>query len=1105
MAWGAAVTILSFALPPGTATFLSASVKAGAGATGEDLIHLGAVVGATVGRHGSVQGPDQAEAGSFLAAFARAPEAVACALEAQRELGAQELPPLRMGLLTGEAQLWDEVRYSGHAAARARYLAALGHGGQVLLSRGCADLVAAHLPAGASLLDLGFHRMADLGRPEQVHQLCHPDLGHQFPPLRSLDRHPHNLPVQLTSFVGREAVVAELGALLAPQGLVTITGSGGCGKTRLALQVAAEALAEWADEAWFVDLSGLSDPGLVPSTVMAAMGVGEVAHQSQTETLTAQLAERAALIVLDNCEHVLAAAAALAEALVRHCGRLVLLATSRQPLGVPGEVLWRVPGLSMPEGRAGLGIPALNASGAARLFTDRARAVRPNFAITDDNAPAVAAICSHLDGIPLAIELAAARVRMMSVERVAEALADRFHLLATGPGTAVPRQATLRASVDWSYGLLPEPERAVLRRLSVFAGGFSLDAAEHVCAGGNVGIYDILALLSALVDKSLVQVNDKGDRYRLLDTIRAYAAEELAASGEEAATRDRHLLFLLQLGERAEKGMWTSAIVAWLGVLDAEHDNLRAALEWSLASRQFDAGARLLFDIAQFLHVRRLLTEGLSLCREFLARDIAPARQAELYYWAASLAMWHDKAATLAYGGDLVALGRELGDDRAVARGLFQVGRVQQYSDPLVGLGTLDEALAIARAVGDDVNVVDCLCRSAGVDRILGRFSDSLRKAEEALAIAQRTGYLWGAAYALHTLSWTALCLGDLGRAVAVADAVMKVAEDLDDHFFRQLALWNRAMPNMYRGAPSAAQDLAEARRLAERSHDNSYLGLLRCDQAILALARGQDEEGYRALEEAPSFGDTVMRPYAVARARCHLAEAAARRGDLAAAQLHLDEIGVLAVQDEPLALRAQARVARARGDTSLAWELADEGLETSRRRGAQLFVVDFLELVGLLAADTERSTEAARLLAAAATERERLGYIRFVPDQAEVDAAMRRVEAALGPSGLAAATSEGAGLSVHAAVAYARRGRGQRGRPRFGWAALTPTERMVAELVVDGLTNAEVAARMFVSTATVKSHLNHIFGKLGVANGRQLAAAARSLNATEPLLDHRS
>ena len=1101
----AAVTGPSFAFPTGTATFLSVSFEVGTGATREGTSRLYAIVGAAVGRHGGVMSPDEGEAGSLLAAFARATEAIACALEVQRELGARELAPLQMGLHTGEVGAREGLLCSSHAAARAARLGRLGHGGQVLLSRACADLVAGHLLTGASLLDLGSHRMADLGRPEHVQQLCHPDLGCEFPPLRSLDRYPHNLPVQLTSFVGRVAAVAELGGLLTPNGLVTITGSGGCGKTRLALQVAAEALGDRADEAWFVDSSRLSGPGLVPAAVMAAMGLKEVAHQTHIETLCVQLAEQDAVILLDNCEHVLAAAATLAEALVRHCGGLVLLATSRQPLGVPGEVVWRVPGLSVPEGRDDLGMPALDASEAARLFSDRARAVRPNFAITEDNASAVAGICSRLDGIPLAIELAAARVRIMSVDRVAEGLADRFHLLAGGGGTALTRQATLRASVDWSYGLLGEPERAVLRRLSVFAGGFSLDGAEHVSAGGDVGTYDVLALLSALVDKSMVQVNDRGDRYRLLDTIRAYAGEELAGSGEETNTRDRHLESLLELGHRAEQGMWARAIVAWLVVLDAEHDNLRAALGWSLASGQLDAGAQLLSAIGQFLLVRCLRTEGLGLCRDFLSRDITPARRAELYYWAASLAMQQDTAATLAYGEALADLGRELGDDWAVARGLYQVGRVQQYSDPQVALRTLQEALATARAVGDGVNVVDCLCRSAGAERILGRYGDALRTAEEALAVAQQIGYLWGTAYAQHEVAWQTMCLGELGRYAAAGDSVMKLAEDLDDNFYLQLAFWHRGMVGMYRGDASAVPALAEARRLAERAHDNLNLGVLRCDQAMLAFARGQDEEGYRALEGALPFEGTVLQDHASVRAHCHLAEAAARRDDLAEAQGHLNEIRAVTPQDKPLAVRAQARVARARGDTSLAWELAEEGLETARRRGAQLFVVDFLELVALLAVDAERLTEAARLLAATTAERERLGYVRFVPDEGDVEAALRRLERALGPSGLAAATTEGAGLSVDEAAAYARKGRGRRGRPRFGWESLTPTERRVIELVVEGLANAEIAERMFVSTATVKSHLNHIFAKLSVANGRQLAAAARSLTVSGPALDHRS
>ena len=466
--------------------------------------------------------------------------------------------------------------------------------------------------------------MHDLGRPEQVYQLAHPELRSGFPPLRSLDRHPHNLAVQLTSFVGREVAVTEVSDLLANYGLVTLTGSGGCGKTRLALQVAAETLGTRHDEAWFVDLSALADPGLVPGAVMAVMGVQEVRDQSHTETLSTCLGERGALIVLDNCEHVLAAAAALAEALVLSCGRLGILATSREPLGIPGEVVWRVPCLSVPEEQGTSDIKSLDASDAVRLFTDRARAARPNFSITDDNAPAVAAICQRLDGIPLAIELAAARVRMMSVEHIADALADRFHLLSGAGRHAIRRLATLRASVDWSYELLPEPERALVRRLSVFAGDFSLDAAEHVGAAGTLGRYDVLGLLSALVDKSLVQVNEKGDRYRLLETIRAYAAEELAGAAEDVAARDRHLSFFTELAERAEKGMWTSALPSWLFVVDAEHDNLRAAVDWSLASGQVDTGSRLVCGIGQFLFVRCVRTEGQHQCEELLAHEVAP-------------------------------------------------------------------------------------------------------------------------------------------------------------------------------------------------------------------------------------------------------------------------------------------------------------------------------------------------------------------------------------------------------------------------------------------------------------------------------------------------
>lgn len=1104
-AWGPTAlpgaAVRTFALPAGTATFLSASVdgsrqrgEPNGDQTGHNLNDCDAVFAVAVGRHGGVRPIEQGHGSRAVAAFARASEAVACALDTQRHGQAKSLPGLRMGLHTGEAQLLGEVRHFGQAVARAGCLRDLGHAGQVLLSRACADLVVDHLPPGASLGDLGIHRMRDLARPEQVYQLCHPDLWSDFPPLRSLDRHPHNLPVQLTSFVGREAAVDELSKLLAHHGLVTITGSGGCGKTRLALQVAAEALGASQDEAWFVDLSGLADPGLVPATVMAAMGVREVHDQSHTETLTAWLADRAALIVLDNCEHVLPVATALAEVLLISCGRLAVLATSRERLGVPGEVVWRVPCLSLPEERAPTDIPSLDTSEAVRLFRDRARAARPNFAITRENAPAVAAVCQRLDGIPLAIELAAARVRMMSVERIADGLADRFHLLAGGASTAVPRQATLRASVDWSYELLPEPERALLRRLSVCAGGFSLDAAEHVGADQVVGRYDVLGLLSSLVDKSLVQVNEPGDRYRLLETIRAYAAEELAGAGEERATRDRHLSFFAALSKRADKDIWTSVTPLWLGTLDLEHDNLRAALDWSLASGLVDTGAQLFYAINHFLYIRCFRSEGRQRCEEFLARDLAPPRRVEIYEMAAIFAAYSDPAATLHYAEALVGLGRELGDDMAVARGLAQVGWAQALSDTVAGLGTLAEALGTARAVGDGITVADSLCFSACASSALGRVGDALRYAEEALAAAERIDYTWGTGFAFMALAGAACEVGDLDRAAAAGGALMVLAEELEDQFFTQGAHWARGVVGMYRCEASAAGTLAEARQLAERTHDDLNLGGICCDQGYLALARGQEAEGCRILQQAVPVADAFA-PVIGARIRCLLAEAAIRTGDLVQARSRLDEALALPWADQLcLATRAQARLARAKGDHHRASELANEGLGSACRSGAHLLVVDFLELAAFLAIDAGRYMEGGRLLTAASAERERLGYVRFVFDQADFETAMGKIETSLGPAASAAARSEGALLSIDGAIGYARRRQGERGRPSAGWASLTPTERMVVELVVERLTNVEIGQRMFVSTATVKSHLNHVFNKLGLTNRRELASVARAM-----------
>jgi class 3 adenylate cyclase len=443
-----------------------------------------ALLDEAVTAHHGVRPVEQGEGDSVVGAFARASDAVAAALAAQRALVSEAWPEgghlrVRMAVHTGEAELRGEGNYFGPAVIRCARLRAIAHGGQVLVSQASADLVVDRLPDGASLADLGSHRLRDLGRPERVFELRHSDLPGGFGPLRSLDVLPNNLPVQLTTFVGRRQELAEVTGLLASTRLLSLTGAGGCGKTRLALQLAAEVAEHFPGGVWLVELASVSDPDRVAAAVAGAVGERD-GGGDVVETIVGRLGAEAALVVLDNCEHVLGSVAALADLLLRRCPRLVMVATSREPLGVPGETGWRVPSLSLPGRFEPIEVEALSQFDAVRLFLDRAAKARPNFVLGTANAPAIAQLCSRLDGIPLAIELAAARVRGMTVEQVAAGLDDRFRLLTGGARTVLPRQQTLQASVDWGFALLSEPERVVFRRLAVFAGGFSLDAAERV-------------------------------------------------------------------------------------------------------------------------------------------------------------------------------------------------------------------------------------------------------------------------------------------------------------------------------------------------------------------------------------------------------------------------------------------------------------------------------------------------------------------------------------------------------------------------------------------------------------------------------------------------
>jgi predicted ATPase len=554
------------------------------------------------------------------AVFESAARAISAVLAAQQALLSEpwtEIQPqslrVRMGVFTGEAEA-RAGDYYGSAVNRAARLMSVGHGGQVLVSAVTTELVRDQLPAGATLRDLGEHRLKDLVRPEHVFQLVHPVLPDSFPPLNSLDAFPNNLPVQITSFVGREREIGEVKQLISstrpdaqtagnygagshpsrPSGtqssLVTLTGSGGTGKTRLSLQIATEVLPSFTGGVWLVELAPLSDPTQVLPAVAAVLDLRSVPGMPLLNLVTDYLRGKQLLLILDNCEHLIGTCAELADHLLRACPGLNILASSREALGIAGEVSYRVPSLSLPVGENPTP-EMLSTCEAAQLFVERATAVNPRFALTAGNAPAVGQICRRLDGIPLALELAAARIKLFPAEQIAARLNDVFRLLTGGSRTALPRQQTLRALIDWSYDLLSEPERALLRRLSVFIGGWTFEAADAVSTtlqAVSTALQavcpdlDVMNLLEQLVNKSLVVMEEeRGEaRYHMLETIRQYAREKLSAAGEATASHDRHLDYFLQLSEQAEPELRGSGAFACFERLALDQENLDAAIEW---------------------------------------------------------------------------------------------------------------------------------------------------------------------------------------------------------------------------------------------------------------------------------------------------------------------------------------------------------------------------------------------------------------------------------------------------------------------------------------------------------------------------------------------
>ena len=1076
---------MSGLLPTGTVTLLLADVEGSTRLweTQPDemttaLARLNQIVSGIIAAHDGVRPVEQGEGDSFVAAFARASDAVAVALEIQ----CAPLAPirLRIGVHTGEVQLRDEGNYAGPTINRAARLRDLGHGGQTLLSGTTEDLVADRLPADSWLTVLGAHELRGVTRPERVVQLCHPDLVNDFPPLRvSKPTVSQHLPSSITSFVGRQAELTQLRELLKENRLVTLTGAGGAGKTRLAVKLAEE----FSDGVCYVDLAPITDPDLLPSTAARAFGLPDQPGRSTMDTLARFIADRPLLIVLDNCEHLLDASAALAAALLNACPRLTLLATSREPIGVDGEVSWRLPSLSL-------------ADEAIELFGDRARHARADFMITDDNVAVLSEICRRLDGLPLAIELAAARVRALSVTEILDSLHDRFRLLTGGARTAVRRQQTLRASVDWSHALLSEHERTLFRRLAAFLGGFDLDAVCAV-AGNDMPRYQVVDLLTMLVDKSLVVADETAGRtrYRLLETVRHYAAEKLGESGEADILRTRHrdhytsMAALLDgpsgsdYGQRVEK-------------TEIEIDNLRAAFAWSRDKGDAALALALASSLTPLWQPRP--AEGVAWFDTILGdsahHEIASAVRARaladrvllvtMIGWDADIKDQADEA---------LALARECDDPALLARALAACGLISLDSEAARGYRA--EAISLARELGDALRLSHVLSVEALVAVLTGDMISRQGAAEEGCDLAEAIGYRAGLIRCHYCLGLSQLAQGDTAGAVAHFSTMYGVAEAGHYTNFQKYALAGESMALALQGEAVAARAAANDALEGADEFGDITAGLAYTSLGVAALAAGDTATAQSATGAACQHATNVP-PSSAALFRTFGAQAALASGNPVAARCAADQAVMIATGCySAWALTTRARVAIAQDQLDQAERDAHDALTCAAGLDAYLFVSDTLECLAAVAGDIGSHREAARLFGGAHAIRQRTGAVRFKVWDAGYEDSVASLRNTMGQDDFDVGWAEGDALSTEEAIAYAQRGRGQRKRPTSGWASLTPTELDVLRLVGEGLANNDIATRLFISPRTVQTHLTHVYTKLGLTSRFQLVQEAARHN----------
>ena len=896
---------------------------------------------------------------AFFVAFARATDAVSAAVDGLRALAIHPWPEnvevrVRMGLHTGEPQLSSEgyVGIDVHHAAR---VMSAGHGGQVLLSQATRDLVEHQLPDGVSLRDLGEHRLKDLQRPVHLFQLVIAGLPSDFPSLKSLDAYPNNLPVQPTSLIGREWEVASLVQLLrrVDVRLVTLTGPGGTGKTRLALQVAAELSdLEWRG-IYFVDLAPVSDSTQVIPTIASTLGLREERSRSPLECLKEEIDQNRLLLLLDNFEQVLDAAVQVSELLVA-CPQLKIMVTSRAVLRVRAEHEFAVPTLALPDSAQMPGLEALMQYEAIVLLVQRAQAVAPEFRLTDMNAPAVMKIVRRLDGLPLAIELAAARMKLLSPEALLARLNQPLQVLTSGVRDVAARQQTLRNTIAWSYNLLDAQERALFRLLSAFVGGCTLGAIEAVygALGNATGL--ILDIVDSLVDKSLLQLREPGKgeepRFAMLETIREYGLELLVASGELESVRKAHAMYFLELSERADLELSASDSPEWLDRLEQEHDNLRAAMHWSLEDieRREEIALRMGGALRSFWYVRGYLSEGL----DFLERAMVGSNEVGEAVRAAAL--------------------------YAAAR-LYEVRGDYDRAEPF-----LVKSLVLYRGLENPERIAYALHLQADIAWRRGILDMARSLAQESLAVFRELGDRGAIASLLLHLGALAADQGEYARARDLLEESLAINRELGDKSSIADSLFNLARAYFLSGSELGAARvlLEESLSLFRQLSDKESIGYCLCLLGLLTLEQGDVTTARSLIEQSVALFKERKQAHGMA-----------------------------------LSTSAMATVIAAQGDNAVARAFYEEALTLARNAGDKLIIASGLEGLSRVLTALGEYERAVQLRAASETLREAIGAPMPAVERRANEQAAKVARERLGEEAFAAAWDEWRELKVEDAL----------------------------------------------------------------------------------------